>query len=41
MGKLLNGYGSGAEAPNAELVKHGLSLRVVLCNTCVAASLNA
>jgi len=41
MGKFLNGEGSGADEPNASLDNHGLSLRVVLCNACVAASLNA
>ena len=41
MGQLLNGSGSGAEAPNASLDHHGLSLRGVLCQACVAASLHA
>jgi transposase len=41
MGTFLNGEGSGADEPNASLDNHGLSLRVVLCNACGAASLNA
>ena len=41
MGKLLHGEGRGAAEPNASLDNHGLSLRVVLCNAYVAASLNA
>ena len=41
MGKFLNGSGSGADEPNASLDHHGLSLRVVLCKACVAASWNA
>jgi len=41
MGKFLNGSGSGADEPNASLDNHGRSLRVVLWNACVAASLNA
>jgi hypothetical protein len=41
MGKFLNGSGSGADEPNASLDNHGLSLRVVLCNVGVDASLNA
>jgi transposase len=41
MGQFLPGYGSGADEPNAELDTHGLSLRVVLGNACVAASVNA
>ena len=40
-GQFLNGSGSGADAPNASLDNHGLSLRVVLGKACVAASLNA
>jgi len=41
MGKFLHGEGSGADEPHASLDHHGLSLRVVLCKACVAASLNA
>ena len=41
MDKFLNGEGSGADEPYASLDHHGLSLRIVLCNACVAASLNA
>jgi hypothetical protein len=41
MDTFLNGSGSGADEPNASLDHHGLSLRVVLCNACFAASLNA
>jgi hypothetical protein len=41
MDKFLNGEGSGADEPYAELDHHGLSLRIVLCNACVAASVNA
>jgi transposase len=41
MDKFLNGEGSGADEPYASLDHHGLSLRIVLCNPCVAASLNA
>ena len=41
MGKVLNGSGSGADEPNASLDHHGLSRRVVRCQACVAASVNA
>ena len=41
MGNFLNGSGSGADEPHASLDTHGLSLRVVRCQACVAASLNA
>jgi hypothetical protein len=41
MGTCLNGSGSGADEPTASLDNHGLSLRVVLCHACVAASVNA
>jgi transposase len=41
MDKFLNGEGSGADEPYASLDHHGLSLRIVLCNACFAASLNA
>ena len=41
MGKFLNGSGSGADEPNASRDHHGVSLRVVLCQACCAASLNA
>jgi transposase len=41
LGKCLNGSGSGAAEPHASRDNHGLSLRGVLCNACVAASLNA
>jgi transposase len=41
LGKFLNGSGSGVDEPHASLDHHGLSLHVVLCKACVAASLNA
>jgi transposase len=41
LGKCLNGSGSGADEPHASLDHPGLSLRVVLCQACGAASLNA
>jgi hypothetical protein len=41
MGKFLNGEGSGADEPHASLDNHGLSLHVVLCHACIAASLHA
>jgi hypothetical protein len=41
MDTLLNGSGSGADEPYAALDHHGLSLRIVLCNAWVAASVNA
>jgi hypothetical protein len=41
MDTLLHGSGSGADEPYAALDHHGLSLRIVLCNAWVAASVNA
>jgi hypothetical protein len=41
MGTFLHGEGSGVAEPNASLDHDGLSLRVVRCHACCAASLNA